>query len=92
MQAIETKYLGPTNHRGARIKVSAQCGSMTVPYDYASNSGDHQYAVRAFALKMGWFGRWVCAHRADGRGMVAVCVKRFRYGKVRPMRVTVVTP
>lgn len=27
MQAIETKYLGPTNTRGSRIKASAQAGS-----------------------------------------------------------------
>lgn len=26
MQAIVTKYLGPTNHRGARIVAKAQAG------------------------------------------------------------------
>ena len=30
MQAIEMQYLGPTNFRGARIKATAQAGSITI--------------------------------------------------------------
>jgi hypothetical protein len=33
MQAIITKYLSATNHRGARVKASAQAGSLTVGWD-----------------------------------------------------------
>jgi hypothetical protein len=33
-QAIETKYMGPTNTRGSRIKATAAAGSVMVPFDY----------------------------------------------------------
>lgn len=39
-QAVYTQYMGPTNTRGARIRVTIQRGADTVtksyPYDYAS--------------------------------------------------------
>ncbi len=34
MQAVITKFLGPTNTRGARIKVTSWLGSSTYSYDY----------------------------------------------------------
>jgi hypothetical protein len=55
MQAILTKYLGPTNFRGARIKASAQAGSVTVPWDYELNvEKNHQQAAEALCEKLGW--------------------------------------
>jgi len=43
--AIRTKFLGPTNHRGARIKATAMDTfiaerpvSVTIPYDYGVNA------------------------------------------------------
>ena len=74
MQAIETKFLGPTNFRGARIKATAQAGSVTISYPYDERSGDHTLAAIALALKLGWAGRWVEGGRADGRGSVFVAV------------------
>jgi hypothetical protein len=54
-QAITTKYLCPTNHRGARVKATAQAGSVTVSWDYALNAdGNHTAAAQALAEKMGW--------------------------------------
>ena len=56
MQAIVTKYSGPTNHRGARIKATAhtgQGGSITVPWDYAlDDSANHRGAAIALADKL----------------------------------------
>ena len=57
MQAICTKYLGPTDFRGARIK--AYCGdgrSTTIPYPYTlSGQNVHFKAVIAFCSKFpGW--------------------------------------
>lgn len=54
-QAILAKYLGPTNARGARIKATAQAGSITVPWDHALGS-EENYARAANALlkKLGW--------------------------------------
>jgi hypothetical protein len=33
-QAIVTKFLGPTDHRGSRIKATAEAGSITVSWDH----------------------------------------------------------
>lgn len=48
MQAIQTKYLPPTNHRGSRIKATCERGSITIPYPHEL-SGDevHREAARA---------------------------------------------
>lgn len=69
MQSIETKYLGPTNNRGARIKASAQAGAVTVSYDHAlSVVENHDAAALALAVKLGWRGRWNGGGRANGVG------------------------
>lgn len=55
MQAIITKYIGPTNSRGSRIKASASAGSVTIGYDDALGVEDnHHAAALALAIKMGW--------------------------------------
>jgi len=47
MQAISTRYFGPTNTLGARIKATCERGSITIPYPHEL-SGDevHREAVR----------------------------------------------
>ena len=52
MQAIITKYIGPTNSRGARIK--AECGRGKIFFSYPYElSGDevHRAAVEALVSK-----------------------------------------
>ena len=49
MQAIETKYIGPTNYRGSRIKASCERGNITISYDDALNS-DEAHIAAADAL------------------------------------------
>lgn len=67
MQAIETKYLGPTNHRGARIKATTAGGdSVTVSYDYASHD-PHGEAVKALLIKTGWKGNMISGGSSNGR-------------------------
>jgi hypothetical protein len=74
MQAIETKFLGPTNYRDSRVKASAEAGSVTVDWDHAlSIEANHDAAARALILKLGWHGTWVRGGRADSRGYVYVC-------------------
>lgn len=59
-QAIVTKYIGPTNFRGSRVKASAYAGSITIDYDNGKNSeANHLEAARRLALKFGWIGKWV---------------------------------
>lgn len=60
--AIVTKYLGPTNHKGSRIKATlsgdAPKGetppSVTVPFDYSLPHGyrEHEPAVKALIEKV----------------------------------------
>ncbi len=54
-QAIITKFLPVTNHRGARIKASAVSGTITIPYAYEFNSEDaHRLAAIELAKKFNW--------------------------------------
>lgn len=54
-QAIVTKYLSPTNTRGARVKATAQAGSVTIPWDHALNSEDnHTEAARRLMERYSW--------------------------------------
>ena len=54
-QAIRTRYFGPTNYRGSRIKASCEAGQVTVPYDQGINlSENHIAAADALLAKLGW--------------------------------------
>ena len=55
MQAIEVKYLGPTNSKGSRFKATAPGGSVTISRDYALDTNMNELAA-ATALfdKLGW--------------------------------------
>ena len=55
MQAIQTRYLAPTNTRGARIKAWAAAGSITIGYPYElSSQACHRKAAEALAAKFQW--------------------------------------
>lgn len=55
MQAILTKYLPPTNHRGQRVAASCDARRITVPWDYALGiSENHAVAARILAQRLGW--------------------------------------
>jgi hypothetical protein len=67
MIAIRTKYLGPTDTRGARIRATGGGRSITRPYDYAANREERHAAVaRALARKLGWRGDLIEGSIADG--------------------------
>lgn len=72
MQTIETKHIGPTDHRGARIKATASNGdAVTIPYPYdLSDTDKHIAAVRKLAAKLNWTGEMIAGWTA--RGMVWV--------------------
>jgi len=56
-QAIETRYVGPTNSRGSRIIARAAAGRLTVHWDYVLNPEmNHQRAADLLARKLGWVG------------------------------------
>ena len=55
MQAIVTKYLSPTNTRGALIKATAQAGATYLSWDYAlDTSANHRAAAVELANKYKW--------------------------------------
>lgn len=75
-QAIETKYLGPTNTKGGRIKATAWGGSVTIGYPYALDAQDaHKAAADALIAKMGWQGTFAQGGNAKGDGYVFVNVE-----------------
>lgn len=45
MQAIRTRYIGSTNHRGARIVAQAAAGRRVYPYDYSMSTEENHAAA-----------------------------------------------
>jgi hypothetical protein len=74
---IITKYLGPTNHRGARVKARCASTSIIVPWDYSLDVRDnHIVAFRILAKKLHWVGdngfTFISSWLPDSAGMVFV--------------------
>ncbi len=66
-QAIVTRYLGPTNVRGSRVKATAEAGSITLSWDDALGSYEnHAKACEALVAKFKWGGTWYGGGTADG--------------------------
>ena len=61
MKAIETRYVGPGNVRGARIIASDMDGNrVAISYPHElSGEAVHAKAAQALADKMGWTGRLI---------------------------------
>ncbi len=47
MQAIRTKFAGPTNTRGSRIIATSHYGRTVCAYDYALSAGENHAAAAA---------------------------------------------
>jgi len=56
MQAILTRYLGPTNYKGSRIKATTAGGdSLTIGIDNRrSVEQEHERAANLLNAKLGW--------------------------------------
>lgn len=84
MQAIQTKYLGPTNTRGSRIKAACWLANITVPFDHALDvDGNHSNAINALVGKINQERKsngntdlyWevkATGDSVDGKGMTAI--------------------
>ena len=61
MIAILTKFIGPTNYRGARVKAFTTSGNrIIVPWDHSQNvEENHDAAALALCRKMQWGGKLV---------------------------------
>lgn len=54
-QAIQVKYLGPTNTKGSRWKATSAAGSVTISHDYElSNERSAEAAMLELVNKFGW--------------------------------------
>lgn len=72
-QAIETKYLGPTNHRGGRVLAGCVAGRITVPWRHELNpEANHALAAKLLMNKLDWTGRLVGGGLPNGRGYAFV--------------------
>jgi hypothetical protein len=76
-QAIETKYIGPGNVRGSRIKASCQAGSIIRDFDQGKSIDQrHADVAMELAAKFGWQDyRWVQGGSPSGNGSVFVCLE-----------------
>lgn len=87
-QAITTKFIGPTNTRQARIKATADVGSITIPWDYGLDTTEnHRAAARALATTWGWEGQWM-GGSLSGAGYVFVWCASLRGAKADGFRVS----
>jgi hypothetical protein len=61
MQTIETRYHGPTDHRGARITATTTSGlRVTVPYDYSISAHEnYAHAAKTLAKRLSWSLFWL---------------------------------
>jgi hypothetical protein len=71
MQAIQTRYFGPSNVKGSRIKAWAEAGSVTIPYPHElSGQACHRKAAQALVEKFNWpvhfYGELLGGQLADG--------------------------
>lgn len=75
-QSITTKYLGPTDRTGSRIKATSSGGlSRTVHYDHALDLDDnHKAAAVALCKKMEWKGKLAVGGGVKGTGNVYVFI------------------
>lgn len=68
MQAITTKYHGPTNTRGARISATSESGiKATIGYPHElSGEAVHRAAVVELCRRLGWHGTLIAGETKGG--------------------------
>jgi hypothetical protein len=68
-QAIETKYFGPTNTRGSKVKARCQAKTIFVPWDHRTGiEENHIAAAKKLAEQLEWKGRWHSGFGPDQTG------------------------
>lgn len=73
MYAIITKYYGPTNYKGSRIRAKAAERWTTHDYDHRLTAeANHDEAARKLAKVLGWEGQWARGEMPSGDGNVYV--------------------
>jgi hypothetical protein len=79
-QAIQTKFLSPTNSRGSRVKAFAAAGSVTISWDHRLNpENNHRAAAEMFANRMNWVGAWAAGTLPGGDMVFVNCEEACQY-------------
>lgn len=72
-QAITTKYFGPGNVKGSRVKATAAAGNIILHWDDSLNTEqNHALAAKTLAEKMKWNGSYYMGGLPDNKGYVFV--------------------
>ena len=59
-QAIKTKWIGPTNYHGSRIKAKCEAKTIIIQWDHAISVEDnHTAAAKELAEALKWSGFWL---------------------------------
>lgn len=67
MQVIQTRFVGPTDTKGARIKAWAEAGSVVISYPHElSGQACHRAAAQALANKFGWSYKYLGGQLPSG--------------------------
>lgn len=78
---IITRFLGPTNHRGSRVKASVGHDprrSLTLDWEHALNPTlNHVLAAEQLAIREGFAGQWTMGETADSYVFVTMGAARF---------------
>lgn len=72
-QAITTRFLGPTDHRPARVVARCDGGRVVLSWDHGKSSGqNHADAAWRLAFDLGWSGTWQGGALPNGHGYAFV--------------------
>lgn len=69
MSSIITKYLGPTDTKGGRVKAIGGGTSVVLPLTVENAHNFHRVVALTLLAKLGWDGKWVMGSAGDGRGV-----------------------
>ena len=73
-QAIVTKYHGPGNVRGSRVKATASAGSCTLAWnDALGDDANHAKAALTLCNRFGWSGDYFSGGLPDGSRVLVEC-------------------
>lgn len=84
MQAIQTKYHGPTNVRGSRISAKCDAKRIVLSWDHSLDAdGNHKMAAAELIKRLGWDvkedGRkrdpWFMGTLTDGTRVTVCCAE-----------------
>lgn len=76
MQAILTKFHGPTDHKPARVSAYCEAGKLTCKWDHARTAEqNHWNAAVYLRAQLNWEGDLACGALPNGTGYAFVFIE-----------------